>query len=151
FEAAWNGFLRLYNLLQFLPHTYPVSSDAGAFWGYEDLIGERSAGEENGAVSGADRFDEEAWETVFEYALDDVRDLLGPLHEARVPAPDVPFGLQRDGQIVAEAELGWPDEKVAVLLRTQTKHKGTFQEQGWTVYEVTEVEDNPQVLLDEIN
>lgn len=38
FERDWNGFLRLYNLLQFVPASYPVTADADAFQEYQQLI-----------------------------------------------------------------------------------------------------------------
>ncbi|PSQ84476.1 MAG: hypothetical protein BRD44_00800, partial [Bacteroidetes bacterium QS_7_67_15] len=151
FEAAWNGFLRLYNLFQFLPGAYPISADEEAFWGYEELIGQRSSLGDSSQPGASDESNEEAWEEVFEYALDDVRPLLEPLREARMPPPNVPFELQQNGQIVAEAELGWSDRKVAVLLPGQTAHKDTFEDQEWSVYEAADLDGDPQTLIDALS
>jgi DEAD/DEAH box helicase domain-containing protein len=154
FEATWNGFLRLYNLFQFLSGAYPVSADEKAFWGYEELIGQRHSPDssDQSQPGASDGFDEEAWEQVLEYALDDVQPLLEPLREAQMPPPDVPsYELRRNGQIVAEAELGWPNRKVAVMLPGQTAHKDIFEEQGWSVYEAADLNDDPQELVDALS
>jgi hypothetical protein len=69
-----------------------------------------------------------------------------------MPPPDVPsYELRRNGQIVAEAELGWPDRKVAVMLPGQTAHKDIFEEQGWSVYEAADLNDDPQELVDALS
>ncbi|MCS4060632.1 DEAD/DEAH box helicase [Salinibacter ruber] len=154
FEDHWNGFLRLYNLFQFIPGAYPATADKGAFRGYEDLIG-TSASEtlrdhvpEEGASGG---HDEEEWEETFsdaEYSPEPVTEILRALHEAGVPAPSVPFELRQNGRIVGAAELGWPGSGVAVLLPDQTPHQEPFEESGWDVYSASAAKENPGRLIE---
>jgi DEAD/DEAH box helicase domain-containing protein len=154
FEADWNGFLRLYNLLQFLPETYPVTADKSAVQGYEELIGAHAPEPLHDHVPGQDAldgFDEEEWEDVFaaaEYSPDMVTAFLDAMYEAEMPAPSVPFELQRDGKIVAEAEVGWSGMEVAVLLPAQESHRDAFEDLGWTVYSISEVQDQPRQLIE---
>ena len=160
FESDWNGFLRLYNLFQFIPDAYPVTADEEASRGYEDLIGraesdslrdhvpEHEAGGEGRPVG---EFDEEEWEATVaeaEYSPDVVRALLKELYEAEVPAPNVPHELQSGGRIVGTAEIGWPGFEVAVLLPDQESYRGAFEDDGWTVHSISDVDGAPERLAE---
>jgi DEAD/DEAH box helicase domain-containing protein len=160
FESDWNGFLRLYNLFQFIPDAYPVTADEEAFRGYGELIGraesdslrdhvpENEAGGEDEPVG---TFDEKEWEATVadaEYSPDVVTALLKGLREANVPAPNVPHELQSDERIVGTAEIGWPGSRVAVLLPEQESHRDAFEDEGWEVYAMPEVEGRPEELAD---
>ncbi len=156
FEAYWNGFLRLYNLFQFIPDAYPVTSDKQAFQGYEELMGSSVPDTLRDHVpehKGSNGFDEADWEETFadaEYSPDAVRALLQSLYETEIPAPNVPHELQSDGQIVGTAEIGWPEPKVAVLLSDQESHRDAFEDNGWTVYSVSDVEAEPEHLIEAV-
>jgi DEAD/DEAH box helicase domain-containing protein len=154
FESAWNGFLRLYNLFQFVPAAYPVTADDDAFRSYDELLGsaERDSladhvpqGEDLGA------FDEEAWDEAFaeaDYSPYPVSGLLEALYEAEIPAPDLAYEPRRDGQIIGTAELAWPGPKVAVLASDQETDRDVFEETGWAVYLLSEVGDEPERLIE---
>lgn len=66
--------------------------------------------------------------------------LRGPLREllkAGVPLPEVGFELQdADGAIVAEAELAWPEQRVAGLRDAQAAVAGVFSSKGWAALEL---------------
>ena len=154
FESAWNGALRLYNLFQFVPETYPVTADEDAFQGFEELMGDSSPDNLRDHVprrSASSRFDEEEWEQAFaeaEYSPDAVETLLERLYDVEIPAPDVAFELQKEGQIVGTAELGWQGANVAVLLSEQESYGDVFREEGWTVYTLPDVKGDPESLVD---
>ena len=154
FEAYWNGFLRLYNFFQFLPGAYPATADEDAFRGYEDLL-DSSAPETLRDHVPPDEalgdFDETEWEQAFsdaEYSPDEVLPLLETIYEAELPAPSVPFELQSGGKIVGTAEIGWPEANVAVLLSDQESHRDAFEEEGWSVYSVSDVDVEPERLIE---
>jgi hypothetical protein len=69
------------------------------------------------------------------------------LYEEKVPAPSVPYELVQEGEIVAEAELGWEEAQVAVLAPYQEAHHDAFGEEGWTVFQLQDVRDDPTELL----
>ena len=41
------------------------------------------------------------------------------------------------GRVIAEAEVAWPDRKVAVLPAEQRVWTALFEEAGWTVFDDT--------------
>jgi len=150
FEAAWNGFLRLYNLYQFLPESYPVTADGEAFAAYHELLGTGVPGTDKDRLPVDERGDgstDEEWAMIFEYALPETAELLRELRRAGVPAPQSPYELQRDGTIVADAELGWPASSVAVLLPEQSDHRTMFEEEGWEVFTLREAQERPDELI----
>ena len=54
--------------------------------------------------------------------------------ELGLPVPEVGFELDGPGgRVLAEAELAWPEQKVAVLLPLQQPCKRLFEEAGWTM------------------
>jgi DEAD/DEAH box helicase domain-containing protein len=154
FESAWNGALRLYNLFQFVPEAYPVTADEDAFQGFEELMGDSSPDSLRDHLpqrSASSRFYEEEWKQAFaeaEYSPDAVETLLERLYDAEIPAPDVAFELQKEGQIVGAAELGWQGANVAVLLSEQESYGDVFREEGWTVYTLPDVKADPESLID---
>ena len=154
FEDHWNGFLRLYNLFQFIPDAYPATADEDAFRGYEELIGTSASETLHDHVpedEDSDGYDEEKWDKAFsdaEYSPEPVMEILRALHEADVPAPRVPFELQENGRIVGTAELGWPGPKVAVLLSNQESYKEPFEESGWEAYPASAAKENPEHMVD---
>ncbi len=173
FETAWNGLLRTYNLLQLIPETYPSysgsGSTAGVEYGHEGPTGRREESDpEEETVPGettpeegvsrpegsdgekpSDPSGEEAWETVLEHAFGDISSLLRQLRESGAPPPEVPpFALQREGEIVAEAELGWPGLDVAILLPGQSGRRDEFEQDGWETWALSEAKEDPVPLLD---
>lgn len=156
FESAWNGFLRLYNLFQFVPEAHPVTADADAFQGVEELMDVSPSDRLRDHVperSALGQFDDDEWAQAFqdaEYSPGAVVTLLERLRDAEIPAPDVPFELQKDGQIVGTAELGWSGANVAVLLREQASSGDVFREEGWTVYPFPDVKADPASLIESL-
>ena len=67
----------------------------------------------------------------------------GPARPARLlailPAPEVGFELtDGKGQVLAEAELAWPTQRVAVLHGEQAEEAAAFEEAGWRVLSAAE-------------
>jgi hypothetical protein len=57
-----------------------------------------------------------------------------------LPLPEVGYELQDDkGWICAQAELVWPDRRVAAVLPERADARGPFERRGWTVYDATEL------------
>jgi phosphatidylserine/phosphatidylglycerophosphate/cardiolipin synthase-like enzyme len=63
--------------------------------------------------------------------------------EQGLPRPIVGFELQDDaGRVCADAELAWPDRKVAALLPERADAKGALEDRGWTVLDATQLAAN---------
>ena len=149
FEAAWNGVLRLYNLFQFLPNAYPAAADEKSWAGYHELIGHASGVDKKDALpEESPNENAEGWETTLEYALDETRDLLTDLRAAGAPPPTMPYQHQEGGAIIAEAELGWPQAAVAVLLPGQEEHRGVLEDAGWDVFTLRDVTESPEAVTE---
>jgi DEAD/DEAH box helicase domain-containing protein len=135
YKAAWFGLLRLYNLLQFLPLTgYFTQAGAGKgvyepiTLGYAKTVLAPEGELAVEGLGGAPEIDEAIDESVAE-----VREGLRQLVTQGCPLPQVAFELQDgQGEIVAEAELAWPERRVAGLLREQEVFSAVFEASGWT-------------------
>jgi DEAD/DEAH box helicase domain-containing protein len=136
FKKAWNGFLRLYNLMQFLPDCLFVTAQGLQDNAYQSLEFVFAA---HTALSQPD----DAGLQLSEYAglvdsdvLDAMRALVS--HGVHIPAADaVPYelcGLR--GNIMGQAELAWEEPHIAFVYEDDTESKRTFERAGWTVYTV---------------
>ena len=132
YRRIWNGILRLFTLVQFLP---------GAWWttrvGVErDIYPEFPPPAESPTLhqpaSGLSAGD---WEDATELAAPEVHDLLRELSGRGAPVPEVGFELVgAGGAVLAEAELGWPAHRVAVLLANQQADVAAFKVAGWQAF-----------------
>ena len=132
YRRIWNGVLRLFTLLQFLP---------GAWWTTRTGV-ERGVypefpppAESPAAPQPASGPSDEDWEGATELAAPEVHHLLGELSDRGAPVPEVGFELVgAGGAVLAEAELGWPAHRVAVLLANRQADVGAFEAAGWQAF-----------------
>ena len=119
YQGKWLKFWRLSNLLQFLPSAWCTTTRGVERERYErvdDTAAPAPTG--TGPIS---------------LVADQLRPLWRRLADGGFAAPDVGFELVDDlGRVVAEAELAWPDEQIAVLLPDQDRK--LFVDAGWTTF-----------------
>ena len=126
YRPVWNGVLRLFNLLQFLP---------GAWWttrtGVErDVYPEYARTVQPSAISVAP----DGWEEAMELAAPEFRSAMEQWSALGLSVPETGFELTGPaGRVIAEAELAWPERKVAVLLPEQREWAAAFEAEGWRV------------------
>ena len=124
YRVEWNGALRLFNLVQFLPHSWWTTTRAAQQGSYPEF------------AAGADQFVAigDAWSQALELADESLHALLHGLARLSVPVPTVGYELAgADGDVVGEAEIAWPEDRLAVLLDEVQPYAGEFQEAGWQV------------------
>jgi DEAD/DEAH box helicase domain-containing protein len=140
FEEIWTGFLRLYNLFQFLPHVLFVTTSGMVEGSYEDLSLNKPD-EAAGAQTGPDE-----WAEIKEFTDPDLHSLLDLLGRAGWPLPEIPTFELTDvaGEIIGEAELGWPQLKVAFLVEEEIKYTSQFEHAGWRVVSLQDVLADPE-------
>ena len=139
FEAAWNGYLRCYNLFQFLEHAL-FSTQEGKASGqpYEILKEKREMAETRNP---------DAWLEVKTFTAPRLHALIDGLAKSGWPVPEAGFELEADtGEIIGEAELAWEGLKIALLEPNQKPFKGAFLESGWRIFEIEAVLAHPDIL-----
>ena len=76
----------------------------------------------------------EAWLKAIEQTLQGLQTGARLLAEAKATVPCVGHELADDrGDVLAEAELAWPDERLVVLTPGQDDMKPIWVDEGWTV------------------
>jgi DEAD/DEAH box helicase domain-containing protein len=132
FELVWRGFWYAANMLQLAPG-FTVATEGGVgVHAYESALsnwgsGRLAAIEEHEAQQGT------PWaEVMGDAEIDSFA--LGRLADAGLPVPVVGLDLTHGLAVVANAELAWPDQSIAVLLAVEQG----LQVDGWTLIGVTE-------------
>lgn len=128
-QLSWQKFLQFLNVGQFLPSFLAVTKHELLQGGYVNLEWV------SGTVYGTGDFSDDGWRRMVSQAAEDVQEWLTVLKNSNVSLPEVGFELESlEGEIVAEAELAWPDLSVAVMLDYQAEEgESVFVEQGWKV------------------
>ncbi len=145
FRAIWNGFWRLTNLFQFLPRASFVTRTGVDEGRYDEIpppvLVELSTSEAPPAT--------DAWAEIKEYVDDELFDLLDQLAAAGWPLPAIPpFELtNKRNETIAEAELGWPELKIAFADPDQMETAYILEKRGWKVVPLEQVMENPADYL----
>ncbi|MDE2927157.1 MAG: DEAD/DEAH box helicase [Acidobacteriota bacterium] len=133
FQNAWNGALRLCNLLQFLPLAWWTTRRGREANLYHELP-LKSRGWMAGVLDEHDGPEtENAWAEALRYVVDDLKPDLLWLRERDFPPPEVGFELTGPRGVLAEAELGWEARRVAVLMTDENADRVAFESHGWSV------------------
>lgn|GEM_PF-799570 len=147
FQQIWNGYLRLYNLFQFLPRAAFVSAEGLARRQYEALVFEldKPKEREEGDTQGA------AWREVMELVFEpELQPLMRALQDAGWPAPATPgyelIDATEDGN-ASEALLAWPDIELAFLESDYMETKDVFESKGWQVIALSEAVAAPDAFV----
>jgi DEAD/DEAH box helicase domain-containing protein len=147
-QGAWREWLRQGNLFQFLPHLLlstpgwggseePAVVDPPRVWVAPDAS---SPGEETSAMAGpaaAERH--RAWQQLGRFAPAELEPLLEALEaawsDADRPLPEQAFELEGPrGDVLAQAELAWPEQRLAVV--SDPVDAAAFTAAGWRCWSV---------------
>ena len=134
FQTAWNDVLRAFNLLQFLPLAWWTTHQ-----GMEGNLYDELPSESQSWMAGLpDQPDGpetmSAWADALRFAAEELHGDLLRLRELGIPPPEAGFELTGPkGSVLAEAELGWEDHRVAVVMTNRSKDRVTFESRGWRV------------------
>lgn len=143
FEKTWNGYLRLYNLFQFLPLTF-FATRKGLEGNLFDLLPEPKESQLEVTVKG----ESAGWQEARELAAEVAHPLLDRLAEAGWEAPEVGYELVGDGDgIVASAELAWQGLKIALTNDGEMETAEEFFKAGWKVIPLAKAIQDVESLL----
>ena len=137
--------MRLYNLFQFLPHAFFLSSEGGGQHAYDGLKLYEAP------VFSPDQEKEKAeqiWQDVWELTDPEFHEFLKFIQQKEWDEPEIGFELTTsDGEVIGSAEMAWEEKKVAFLLEDELDCKAQFENAGWTVHLITEVLMNPEAYV----
>jgi DEAD/DEAH box helicase domain-containing protein len=132
-HRAWQRWLQVFNTAQFLPGMLMATSTGLAAHDYEVL---GSLGVATAAPAQANG--QEAFNGVWQQVLEDSLDVFGVGLKALAAVGAVPpeVGMEltdNKGRVLADAELTWVDEKLAVLRSDQDDLVQAWKSAGWVV------------------
>jgi len=135
FKRSWQGFLKAYNLMQFLPWTAFGTHDGARSGVYEHIAWRFTEGPSESEI---DHGDVQEAAMLLEEVLDEFRDGVKKLLDDGMPLSVIAYELQDEhGEIIAEAELAWIEEKCVALLSEQWDDSADmFIGKGWAVIEL---------------
>jgi len=146
FERAWNGFLRLHNLFQFLPKNYFTTLKWETI--NSDFTTKDKKPSHHAKTPLADM--DEQWKELFELTDSKLLKFVEALQQAHVSVPEPGYELVNEhGEVIAEAELGWEDMKIAILQEDSSgDYRRKFQEKNWLVFEFDEALSKPDKIIE---
>ena len=137
YRGEWNGVLRLYNLLQFLPNAWWTTGLGVKRDSYPEFTVPEPAVETPISVE---------WVEALSLAAPELHPLMRALAEKGISPPEVGFELTNAaGQVIAEAELAWEAKRIALLLPDQDRRP--FAAAVWRIFSA-EAPDLAAVLVD---
>jgi DEAD/DEAH box helicase domain-containing protein len=144
FEKQWVNFLRLHNLFQFLPVCLFISQDGmdkGYYFALEPPreTDRASSGVDAGQTDSDAEARQEEWEDIFDQTDEEIHPLLEKLRDANRDVPEPGFELFVSGKVAGEAELAWPEKRIAYLREDQMPAADAFLKQGWEVRELADL------------
>jgi DEAD/DEAH box helicase domain-containing protein len=144
FIPVWNGYLRLHNLLQFLPYSFFITSSGTASHLYEALIpDEESFLDERPAAAGS----ADEWMELKKVVDPSCMGLMDAWAAAGWTVPEVGYELvDEKGCVVATAEIAWESEKVAILREDELEFTEVFARFGWSVFPLPRVLKDPAIV-----
>ena len=89
------------------------------------------------------------WEGAMELATEALHDAMKRWAARGLRVPEVGFELEDGtGEIVAEAELAWPHERVAVLRDDQADERTAFSRADWRVYATSDGDEVVEAVVE---
>lgn len=136
YEAEWNGFWQFFNVMQFLQNFAVVTKDGINQSIYNaipvqevEIAGHELKSEHEFTV-------DDSWKDIMEQIFDETAaECAEKLMSTGVQAPSI-VGyelLNSSGTVIAECEMAWESDKIALLLPYQMSGIDKFKKNGWTV------------------
>jgi DEAD/DEAH box helicase domain-containing protein len=142
FKGAWNGFIRMYNVYQFIPNAVFITTKGISEGQYLWLMTD--------AATQKDRMPDESDSLAALQAVTDayIHPFLSFLVAHGLPLPEPGFELcDEKDEIIATAELGWPDKKIAFLKDYEKEYEQIFDAKGWRTMALDAVIADPAICV----
>ena len=86
----------------------------------------------------------EGWLNLYDLVAQPLQGVLDVARDAGIDAPVAGYELMVGNRIVAEAELAWEGERIAIAYPA---HIAALQKDNWTVFDCQSLIDDPGLLL----
>ncbi len=146
FEPSWNGFIRAYNLMQFLPGTRFVSVRGVNEHLYENLSDKMSVMDET-PMGAQEAEPSSAWSEARELVSEELLPLLDALETAGIAVPEVGEEFAVDGKVVGELELAWRNERVGLHEAHADRLIVKLKADGWRLYSVEDAMAHHETII----
>ncbi len=135
YENEWNGLWHFFNMMQFLDQFVAVSSLGMAHMDYLALP------VYSNPIESSDAEETNGWDAILELLFDDDAKAFAELaKESGFPVPDeddIGYEIEGDdGEVLATAEIVWPEKQIAFLTAEQMIDKEKLEGMGWKVISV---------------
>ena len=147
FERAWNGYIRTYNLMQFLPGTRFVTRKGVAEYRY-DTLSDRAAVIDITPPVVEKRERSNAWADARELAAEELLFLLDAIEARGIEAPAAGDEFTSDGVVIGELELAWYDNRIGVYAAQSDRMLAKLKADGWRLFAMDEVATNHETIID---
>lgn len=142
FKKVWEAFLHHANLLQFIDSLYVVTTRGIENHRYMDWATLTASGQFDESKSGSMPDD---FELIDESLIPFVNDLPAQI----LNMASVGFELvNQNSKVVAEAELAWGQQKIAILGEWQMPFKSEFVSRDWSVFTISQAVDHSGKILE---
>lgn len=147
FEPLWNGFIRAYNLMQFLPGTRFITRKGIEEHRYDGLSDKASVVDR---ISDTAREVERstAWREVRELVSEDLLPLLNTLEAGGMRAPEVGENITVNDEVIGELELAWHDDRIGVYADDADQVREKLTADGWRLFAVEDAVACHEGILD---
>ena len=132
-QKTWNGFLHYINIFQFIRNSYFVTTLGIAKGNYVDL-------EANAQKSKAETTTEKAeLSALLDLTDEKYREILIQLDKAGLSLPEIGYEYKDNEEIVAQAEIAYPDIKLALLHSADYEFEEFFSSRKWMVIKLDDI------------
>lgn len=132
FESSWRSFWQAWNLLQFRERVEFLTTSA--LGEEQPRLSAASSGAAEAAESASSaEVSDPALTELLEYATSACVPIIEAVGMAGLPLPSLDEVVTDGSGEDWDAELAWPDRKLAILSESQVEGRAHFESQGWTV------------------
>jgi len=144
FGKLWEGILHHMNLLQFLSSAYLFTTRGIERHRYSDWLSE----------SAPSTMEEDYGDVLpdLKYLADELKPFIEAIDAELLASARVGYELTGDkDQVLADAELAWEAEKIAILGDWQMPYQSEFENKGWEILSIEEVVNDPSQVIEKLN
>jgi len=145
----WNDILHYINIFQFIPNAYFISTIGIANGNYSTLE------EESDANKMYEYHINEDIKAIIELIDERYHGIINSIITAKIELPEIGYELMEDSVIIGQAEMAWPDYRVALLHKTDYQFGEIFVKKKWKTIRLddflTDINSNIKIIKDIMN